>query len=126
MKLIAHKIIIAGTLLFLLNACNSKSKKDLIVNSWRLTDTSDSIPDERKKAMFQNAVMLFEKDGSFSLSGPGGYQGGSYEISDDGKLLTIIDPGGRPHENEVTILTKEKLIIKDIATGKSLTAVADK
>lgn len=105
--------------------CSNKPK-DMIVKKWKITDmtmSGQSMPDSAKN-MISNGTLEFTKDGKMSLTGmgTGGDQSGTYTLSDDGKILTVVTDG-KSETNDVTELSKSKLVIVDKAKNNSLTAV---
>lgn len=125
MKIIGQYTYTLLICILIITGCNNSSKKDLLINSWKLTGTSDKIPDDKKVELLKNAMLSFDKDGSFTLAGMGGTQTGTWMISDDAKQLTLKDANGSTHENLILELTKNSLSIKDLATGSTLTASAN-
>lgn len=105
--------------------CKSKPK-DLLVNKWKITDMTmpgQVMPDSIKNSISQG-TLEFTNDGKMSLTGmaTGGDQSGTYTLSDDGKTLTVIS-NGKSEMNDVTELSKSKLMISDKTTGSTLSAV---
>jgi hypothetical protein len=106
-------------------SCNNSKPKDLIVKKWRVTDISvpgQVLPDSVKNSIKQG-TMEFTKDGKLALTGMGmgGDKSGTYTLSEDGKTLTVVT-NGQTEVNDVTELSKSKLIIHDKTNSSTLTA----
>jgi flagellar basal body rod protein FlgG len=109
---------------FVFIGCKDKPK-DLLVKKWRVTDISipgQVLPDSIKNNIKQG-TMEFTKDGKLSLTGMGmgGDKSGTYTLSEDGKTLTVVT-NGQSEVNDVTELSKSKLVIHDKANNSTLTA----
>ncbi len=105
--------------------CKEKPK-DLLTKKWKITDMTmpgQAMPDSVKNTISQG-TMEFTKDGKMTLTGMGmgGDQSGTYTLSDDGKILTVMT-NGKSESNDVTELSKSTLKITDKTSGSSLTAV---
>ena len=105
--------------------CKGKPK-EMLVNKWRITDMTmpgQTMPDS-VKGNIAKGTMEFTKDGRILLTGmgKGADQAGTYTLSDDGKILTVVT-NGRSEVNDVTELSKSKLVIVDKLNGGTLTAV---
>ena len=99
-------------------SCKGKSGKELIVNKWKLTEISGEaakdLKEDEKKSMFSSYVMELTKDGKRYMTDRGVIMTGTYELSDDGKTLTLKGNGGEIVETDIIhVLNADKLVISD-------------
>jgi len=118
--------VVVLTLAVSLSSCKNDNPKELIVNKWKLQEIVPSpnmqITDSMKADMVKSATMEFTSDNKYTLTGMGETQNGSYSISDDGRLLTIIPADTKTSYVDTIIeLTKKKIIIMD-QMGNKLTS----
>ena len=105
-------------------SCKTKSAKELIVSKWKLKEltggTTAQIPDSIKAKMTSTATMEFTADNKYILTGVQATpSNGTYSVSDDGKILTIIDnETKKPEVDSINELSGSKLVITDVFGNK--------
>ena len=106
----AKSFIVAFALLgALIISCNKK--QSMLTNSWKVTnmEAKGTIADSIKNAIVSTGNLTFTKEGKVSgnLLGP---VSGTYELSEDEKILTILDASGKP-ESYSFMLEENKLVL---------------
>ncbi|MEO5647990.1 MAG: lipocalin family protein [Chitinophagaceae bacterium] len=125
MKRVSNFIMSLLISLALFPGCKADKPQDLIVKKWAITDVKvggeEKMSDQEKQIMLK-LEMDFTKDGKLIVTGlPQGTKTGSYSLSEDGKTLTTTDPGGNSTPNDVSTITKNKLVFKNPKDGLTFT-----
>ncbi|MBX7243749.1 MAG: hypothetical protein K1X92_18560 [Bacteroidia bacterium] len=110
-------------------ATSGKSAKERIAKKWHVENVEleagelKGVPEEAMalaKQMYSQMVMDFRPDGTGSMSFPGmETQAGKWTISDDGKILNIINvKNGQQEPATIEKLTETELVLTIIADSK--------
>ncbi|MEP6677253.1 MAG: hypothetical protein ABJA78_18980 [Ferruginibacter sp.] len=92
-----------------------KSRKDLIVNKWKFTESSE--PDMKKEDM-DKLILEFTKDGKYTVA----QESGTYKLSDDEKYFIVTGESNKVDSNTIDELTSDKL--KFTVKSKNITITA--
>lgn len=105
------KLFIVGFALLgvLLVSCNKT--QGMLAKSWKVTnvEAKGTISDSIKNVILSTGNLSFTKDGKVSGNLLGAVSG-TYELSKDGKTLTIKDASGTP-ESYVSAIEEGKLVM---------------
>jgi hypothetical protein len=118
MKLTKSTAAFAVLALLVLAGCKT-SKKDLIVNKWKVTASSES---SMSKDDMDKLPLEFTKDGKYTV----GQDSGTYKVTDDEKYFIITASSGKTDSNSIDELTKDKLKFTVKSNNISITAVPQK
>ena len=112
-------LLISLFFLSILLSC-TKSPSDLIIGKWKIADikTSEEIPEDQKEMYKQimddmkaSTKMEFKEDGTYEQSIAEEINSGKWNISEDGKTLTLIDEKGKSEPATVLELAENILIV---------------
>lgn len=92
--------------------------KDFIVNKWKVTSMDGKGVSEKDKKDFIKSfgTMEFFSDGKFQTISPSGNETGFYELSEGGKILTMIFPmhNQQSQSTHIRELSSDKLVLEKI------------
>lgn len=103
-----------------------QSDKDLIVNKWRPVALNVAMSDSLKSQLFATTILEFTKDGKYAISTPQANTSGTYEITDNGKTLTVHESTSKTVEMTIDTLTKTRFVFTTKADNVTTTAIPAK
>lgn len=126
------KIVFVAIIALLASCSDNEEQKQMLLGKWqydafRMSEefqktkptAQEQVALERFVMMYQNDALIFEEDGTLSITTPNGAtMNGAWDVSPDGKTL-VFDLGSQDIPNTITKLTNEELILAADSLNRS-------
>jgi hypothetical protein len=120
------KYIFPLATIFMIMSCQVSNKR-LIINKWKLVNTSLPITDSAKNELYKNFLMQFTSDNKYLLGFNDLKEVGVYKLSKDQLAIIITDNNSADNDEvEILKLTSDTLKTKSKSKGFESVFVAIK
>jgi hypothetical protein len=114
------KIYFVAIALFFISC--QKSNKELILNKWRLVNTTLPLTDSAKNMMYNEFLMQFNENNQYLVGFNDLKEVGTYTFSNDQKSIIITDKNSQ-EKDEIVILKLTSDTLKTRSNSKGIESV---